>query len=348
MKPLAVSMGDPAGIGLELAARVWAQRSGAPPFFLVGDPDAFERASARIGAPAPKLKIVNDAAQVGDSADALTVLHVALAMEETPGEPDPVNAEATIAAITQGVVATRNGAASALVTLPIAKAVLHTADFGFPGHTEFIAHLTADDPWSHARGPVMMLAGPTLKVALATIHTPLAQVPAALTRERIAHVGRVLGEALKRDYGIASPRIALCGLNPHAGEEGNIGREEIEIIDPAASLLRAEGWQVSDALSADALFHDDARKTYDAVIALYHDQGLIPIKTLHFWDAVNVTLGLPIIRTSPDHGTGFDIAGRGLARADSFRAALQLAWDMAERRTWTVGVPAGETPAVQE
>jgi len=332
MKPLAVSMGDPAGIGLELAARVWAERNGAPPFFLVGDPDAFERASARIGAPKPTLNIVTDPAKLSAPPDQLDVLHVPLAIEETPGEPDPVNAEAIIAAITQGVVATRNGVASALVTLPIAKAVLHSADFGFPGHTEFIAHLTANDPWPHTRGPVMMLAGPSLKVALATIHTPLANVPAALTRERIVHVARVLGEALRRDYGIASPRIAVCGLNPHAGEEGNIGREEIDIIDPAIATLRADGWQISDARSADALFHDDARKTYDAVIALYHDQGLIPVKTLHFWDAVNVTLGLPIIRTSPDHGTGFDIAGRGLARADSFRAALTLAWQMAERR----------------
>lgn len=332
MKPLAVSMGDPAGIGLELAARVWAQRSDTPPFFLVGDPDAFERASARIGAPKPKLNVVDDASKLSTAPDQLDVLHIPLAIEETPGEPDPVNAEATIGAIEQGVAAARTGAASALVTLPIAKAVLHTADFGFPGHTEFIAHLTANDAWPHARGPVMMLAGPTLKVALATIHTPLAKVPAALTRERIAHVGRIVGEALKRDYGIASPRIALCGLNPHAGEEGNIGREEIDIIDPAAATLRAEGWQINDARSADALFHEDARKTYDAVIALYHDQGLIPIKTLHFWDAVNVTLGLPIIRTSPDHGTGFDIAGKGIARADSFRAALTLASQMAERR----------------
>ncbi len=332
MKPLAVSMGDPAGIGLELAARVWAERAGAPPFFLVGDPDAFERASARIGAPAPKLNIVTDAAKLSHGADTLSVLHVPLAIEETPGEPNPVNAEPIITAIEQGVAAVRANAASALVTLPIAKALLHTADFGFPGHTEFIAHLTAADRWPHARGPVMMLAGPSLKVALATIHTPLTQVPALLTRERIIHVGRVVAEALQRDYGIASPRIALCGLNPHAGEEGNIGREEIEIIDPAAATLRAEGWQISNARSADALFHDAARKSYDAVIALYHDQGLIPIKTLHFWDAVNVTLGLPIIRTSPDHGTGFDIAGRSIARADSFRAALTLAAQMAERR----------------
>jgi 4-hydroxythreonine-4-phosphate dehydrogenase len=179
---------------------------------------------------------------------------------------------------------------------------------------------------------VMMLAGASLRVALATIHTPLAQVPGALTREHIVRVGRVLGQSLRRDFAIARPRIALCGLNPHAGEDGHIGLEEIEIINPAAALLRQEGWDVADARSADALFHEDARARYDAALALYHDQGLIPFKTLHFWDGVNVTLGLPIIRTSPDHGTGFDIAGKGVARADSFRAALKLAWEMAKRR----------------
>jgi 4-hydroxythreonine-4-phosphate dehydrogenase len=332
MKPLAVSMGDPAGIGLELAARVWAEREGAPPFFFVGDPDAFERASARLDLPRPKLNLVEDAAKLGNGGDALDILHTPLAMQETPGEPDPVNADATIAAIEQGVTAVRSGAASALVTLPVAKSVLHTVDFGFPGHTEFIAHLTKDDAWPHARGPVMMLAGPTLKVALATIHTPLANVPAALTRERIVQTAQVVGEALKRDFGVAAPRIALCGLNPHAGEDGHIGSEEIDVINPAATQLRAQGWNVSNARSADALFHNEARTTYDAAIALYHDQGLIPIKTLHFWDAVNVTLGLPIIRTSPDHGTGFDIAGEGKARTDSFRAALKMAWEMAQER----------------
>jgi 4-hydroxythreonine-4-phosphate dehydrogenase len=333
MKPLAVSMGDPAGIGLELAARVWAERDAAtPPFFFVGDPDALERASVRLGLAKPKLNVIEDAIALAES-DALNVLHLPLAMEETPGAPDPVNAAATITAIERGVAAVTADAASALVTLPIAKSVLHTADFGFPGHTEFIAHLTKDQAWPHARGPVMMLAGPSLKVALATIHTPLAQVADQLSRERLVHVGEVVGEALQRDFGIAEPRIALCGLNPHAGEEGTIGREEIEIVNPAASLLRAEGWNVSNARSADALFHDEARKRYDAVIALYHDQGLIPIKTLHFWNGVNITLGLPIVRTSPDHGTGFDIAGKGVARVDSFRAALRLAWDMAERRS---------------
>jgi 4-hydroxythreonine-4-phosphate dehydrogenase len=333
MKPLAVSMGDPAGIGLELAARVWAERdANTPPFFFVGDADALERASKRLGLAKPALNIVESVDGVTTEGDRLPVLSAALAMEETPGAPDPVNADATIAAIEKSVTAIRAGAASALVTLPIAKAVLHTADFGFPGHTEFLDHLTQDMPWPQTRGPIMMLAGPSLKVALATIHMPLAQVSKQLTRERVARVGRIVGEALRRDFGIEAPRIALCGLNPHAGENGNIGREEIEVIDPAARELRSEGWQIGDARSADALFHDEARKSCDAVIALYHDQGLIPIKTLHFWDAVNITLGLPIVRTSPDHGTGFDIAGKGVARADSFRAALKLAWDMAQRR----------------
>ena len=328
-------MGDPAGIGLELAARVWAERNGAPDFFLVGDAGAFERTCARLALPKPKLNVVSNAGDVGIESGTLYVLDTPLAMAETPGEPDPVNADATIAAIERGVAAVRTDAASALVTLPIAKAVLHTADFGFPGHTEFIAHLTANDAWPQTRGPVMLLAGATLKVALATIHTPLADVPRFITRERIVHTGRVLHEALQRDYGIAKPRIALCGLNPHAGEDGHIGREEITTINPAAAQLRAEGVDISDARSADALFHEEARKSYDAVLALYHDQGLIPIKTLHFWDGVNVTLGLPIIRTSPDHGTGFDIAGQGKARADSFRTALTMAHAMAERRAST-------------
>jgi 4-hydroxythreonine-4-phosphate dehydrogenase len=326
-------MGDPAGIGLELAAKVWIDRRGAPPFFLAADVGAVERAFARLGAPAPHIFA---SAELGTLAkapdDALAVLHTPLAMDETPSEPDPVNARATVLAIERGVEAVRGGGACALVTLPIAKSVLQRSGFAFPGHTEFIAHLTEADPWPHARGPVMMLAGTSLRVALATIHTPLAQVSAELSRERIVLVGRVVAEALRRDFGIGQPRLALCGLNPHAGEHGHIGREELDVINPAASALRAEGIDIGDAQSADALFHDEARARYDAAIALYHDQGLIPLKTLHFWDAVNVTLGLAIIRTSPDHGTGFDIAGKGIARTDSLRAALALAWAMAQRR----------------
>jgi len=325
-------MGDPAGIGLEVLARVWAERAGAPDFFLVGDAGAFARACERLGLKPPALLVAQSADALAFAPGALTVLETPLAIEETPGAPDPVNASAVIGAIETGVSAVQAGAARSLVTLPIAKAVLHDAAFAFPGHTEFIAHLTEAAPWPHARGPVMMLAGASLKVALVTIHMPLAAAAAAITRERIFHVVRVTGEALQRDFGLPSPRIALCGLNPHAGEHGRIGREEIEIINPAAALLRAEGWDVSDARSADALFHEEARGGYDAAIALYHDQGLIPLKTLHFWDGVNVTLGLPIVRTSPDHGTGFDIAGKSLARADSLRAALAMAAEMAARR----------------
>jgi 4-hydroxythreonine-4-phosphate dehydrogenase len=332
VKPLAVSLGDPAGIGLELTARVWSERRAeAPPFFLVGDSDGLERAAKRAGLPAPKLRVVQSADAVDVSGDALCVLETPLAMEETPGEPDPVNSSAVIAAIEKSVAAVRAGAASAIVTQPIAKSVLYDSGFTFPGHTEFIAHLTKDDAFAGERGPVMLLAGASLKVALATIHTPLTKVAPALNQDSIVRAGRVLAEALQRDFGIAAPRIALCGLNPHAGEHGEIGREEIEIINPAAAELRAQGWDVRDARAADSLFHDEARQSYDAVIAMYHDQGLIPLKTLHFWDAVNATLGLPIVRTSPDHGTGFDIAGEGKARADSFLAALKMADAIARR-----------------
>lgn len=316
--PLAVSMGDPAGIGLELAARVWAERDrAAPPFVFFGDVDALRRAGERIGA----------------DVSGVAAEHAPLAALETPGRTNPVNAPATVGAIEAGVRAVLAGKASALVTLPIAKSVLQSAGFGFPGHTEFIAHLTKDAPWPQTRGPVMMLAGSSLKVALATIHTPLREVPRALTRERVVEVGKIVREALVRDFGVARPRIALCGLNPHAGEAGAMGREEIEFINPAAEMLRGLGVDIGDAQPADSLFHESARARYDAVIAMHHDQGLIPLKTLHFWDAVNVTLGLPIVRTSPDHGTGFDIAGKGLARADSFKSALKLAWEMAERRS---------------
>ena len=206
MKPLAVSAGDPAGIGLELAARVWSERDAAtPPFFLVGDADALLRAAKRATLPAPKLRVVSDAKDIEtDTGDALAVLDTPLAMQETPGEPDPVNADATVAAITRGVDAVKNGAASGLVTLPIAKAVLHSAAFRFPGHTEFLAALTEKDAWPRARGPVMMLAGPSLRVALATIHTPLAHVPRLLSRDLVVQTGRVLGEALKLDFGIAA------------------------------------------------------------------------------------------------------------------------------------------------
>jgi 4-hydroxythreonine-4-phosphate dehydrogenase len=318
MKPIAVSMGDPAGIGLEIAIKAWAARESLrlPQFFLIGDPNAARRAAERAGV----------------SANGLPIDALPLVVEEQPGSPNAQNAHVVIGAIEQGVAAIRNGEASALCTLPIAKASLYGAGFAFPGHTEFLAHLTRDMAWNETRGPVMMLAGPSLRVALVTIHTPLAAVPSALSVERIVHVCRVTGEALKRDFGIASPRLVLTWLNPHAGESGTIGREEIEIINPAAAALRAEGWDISDAQPADTLFHEAARGGYDTALCLYHDQALIPLKTLHFWDSANITLGLPIVRASPDHGTGFAIAGKNQARIESFVAALRAAQTMAARR----------------
>ncbi|MET0181666.1 MAG: 4-hydroxythreonine-4-phosphate dehydrogenase PdxA [Caulobacterales bacterium] len=329
MRPLAVSMGDPAGVGLEIIARI-AARGSHPDFFLIGDADALMRAAARAKIALPAIVRI---ARAEDAANgALCVLDEKLAALETPGAPNGANASAVERAIVRGVEACLSGAASGLVTLPIAKATLYAAGFRFPGHTEFIGELTKHIAWPHARGPVMLLANAALKVALATIHTPLAEVSRRLTAQSIVDTGLVVAEALTRDFGVEKPRIALCGLNPHAGENGALGREEIEIINPAAAQLRALGVNATDAAPADTMFHAEARAGYDAAIAMYHDQALIPSKTLDFWGGVNVTLGLPIIRTSPDHGTALEIAGRGIARDDSVRAALDMAHDMAKRR----------------
>lgn len=326
---LAVSMGDPAGIGLEIAVKTWAARTAqTPPFVLLADIDAVRRAAARA-----RIDIaVTEADATSAFERALPVLHTPLAIAETPGAPSPANAPATIGAIERAVAMVRDGGAAALVTLPIAKATLYAAGFQHPGHTEFLAALCADMPDEGPRGPVMMLATQDLLVALATIHAPLAKAPALLTSELVERTARVVMHALRIDFGIATPRLALAALNPHAGEGGALGREEIEVINPVASRLRSEGYDVTDARPGDTLFHAEARATYDAVVAMYHDQGLIPIKTLDFWGATNVTLGLPIVRTSPDHGTGFDIAGQNKAHTGSFVAALAMAADIAARR----------------
>ena len=248
----------------------------------------------------------------------------------TPGIPDTAFAPSTIESIERAVSHVSDGAAAAIVTNPIAKSVLYAAGFSHPGHTEFLGALTRSLPMSTPRGPVMMLSAAGLHVALATVHIPLASVPTQLTHMRIIEVAQIMDAALKTYFGIQAPRIALAGLNPHAGEDGTIGREEIEIINPAAHTLRGLGLNVTDAQPADTLFHAQARKGYDAVLAMYHDQGLIPVKTLDFHGGVNITLGLPIIRTSPDHGTAFNIAGRGVARPDSLIAALRRAHAMDE------------------
>lgn len=325
--PLALSMGEPAGVGPEIIALAWDQlKAEGAPFVVIGDV-AVMRAQGRPVAP---VLSVSDAATA--FATAIPVLDQPLPAPVTPGAPDVANAGTVADWIEQAVSLVLGGEASGLVTAPIAKAPMYASGFRFPGHTEFIAELTADVPMAGTRGPVMMLTARDLRACLVTIHSPLAEVAELVTTERVCRTARVVNEAMKRDFGIARPRLALAGLNPHAGEGGSIGLEEIEVLLPAVRTLRGEGIDITDPRPADTMFHDEARKTYDAAICLYHDQALIPVKTLDFWGGVNVSLGLPIIRTSPDHGTGFDIAGQGVARPDSLIAALRIAAQMAEAR----------------
>jgi 4-hydroxythreonine-4-phosphate dehydrogenase len=323
--PLVLTQGEPAGVGPEIIARAWRALPDAAPFAVIGDPEL-------LAAHAPVRVISRPDEAAGVYGEALPVLALPLAAPATPGRPDPLNAPQTTGCIERAVALTLAGEASGVVTAPIAKAPLYAAGFRFPGHTEFIAELTAGAPWAGTRGPVMMLAAKDLRACLVTIHVALDQVAQLVTADRVARTARVAHEALRRDFGIARPRLALAGLNPHAGEGGSIGLQEVEVLRPAAQMLRDEGIDITDPLPADTLFHDEARRGYDAAICLYHDQALIPVKTLDFWGGVNVTLGLPIVRASPDHGTGFDIAGRGVARADSLIAAIRVAQEMVERR----------------
>jgi len=325
--PLALSMGEPAGVGPEIIAKAWAALKGEGPVFAVIGDAALLRSQ---GQPVESVLSLADAAAVFGRA--IPVLDNPLPALVTPGRPEASNAGAVADWIEQAVNLALSGEASGVVTAPIAKAPLYAAGFRFPGHTEFIAELTADVPFVGTRGPVMMLTAKDLRACLVTIHAPLAEVPELVTADRVCRTARVVHEAMKRDFGIPAPRLALAALNPHAGESGSIGLEEIAVLIPAAAALRAEGIAITDPRPADTLFHDAARATYDAVLCLYHDQALIPVKTLDFWGGVNTTLGLPVIRTSPDHGTGFDIAGKGMARADSLIAAIRLAGTMAVAR----------------
>ena len=325
--PLALTMGEPAGVGPEIIAAAWrALTDGLQPFAVVGDA-ALMRAQ---GVPVHAITAPSEAAEA--FARAVPVLDSPLPAPVTPGRPDPANAGAVADWIEQAVNLALAGEVAGLVTAPIAKAPLYAAGFRFPGHTEFIAELTAEAPFAGVRGPVMMLTARDLRACLVTIHAPLAEVPELVTAERVRRAARVVHEAMRRAFGIARPRLALAGLNPHAGESGALGLEEIEVLAPAAAALRQEGIAITDPQPADTLFHDEARGGYDAVLCLYHDQALIPVKTLDFWGGVNATLGLPVVRTSPDHGTGFDIAGQGVARADSLIAAVKLAGEMAAAR----------------
>ncbi|MDB5477399.1 MAG: pdxA [Phenylobacterium sp.] len=329
--PLALTLGDPAGIGPEIIVKAWtALRGEGPAFVVVGDHDALASAS---GAGASILRRVASAEEApGLFAEALPILDLPLRAPVIAGQPSPAAAPAIIQWIETAVGLALSGAVSGVVTAPIAKAPLYAAGFKFPGHTEFLGELTAAATYDGARGPIMMLIAGDLRAALVTVHEPLAEVPAKLSIERIVEAGLVTAQALKRDFGVAAPRLAVAGLNPHAGESGAIGREEIEMVGPAVAVLRDLGVDARGPYPADTLFPAEMRARYDAALCLYHDQALIPVKMLDFWGGVNVTLGLPIVRTSPDHGTGFDIAGRGLARPDSLIAALRLARQIAETR----------------
>ncbi|MDB5641016.1 MAG: 4-hydroxythreonine-4-phosphate dehydrogenase PdxA [Hyphomicrobiales bacterium] len=327
--PLALSQGDPSGIGPEVALKAWmSRRDDTRPFFVLGDPDLFERTAQALSLSVPVARVTP--AQANDAfATALPVLPIGT-VRGVPGRPDAADAPVTIAAIEQAVALVQAGEAAAVVTNPISKDVLYGAGFRHPGHTEFLGELAE----RHSGGkvlPVMMLWSPALAVVPVTIHVSLARAIAELTTELIVETGRIVAADMRAKFRVASPRLAVAGLNPHAGENGAMGREDIEIVAPAVARLRAEGIDARGPLPPDTLFHATARTTYDAVLCMYHDQALIPIKTLAFDSAVNLTLGLPFIRTSPDHGTAFDIAGQGVAHAASLIAALDLAALLADR-----------------
>lgn len=318
--PVALTCGEPSGIGPEIAAAAWGALRGDLPFFLIGDP-------AHLPGDTPHVVIDTPAEAMAACAQALPVLRHDFAGVRSPGTPNPAQAQGVIDVIARGVGLVQAGEATALCTAPIHKQALQEgAGFAYPGHTEYLAHLAG------IGRVVMMLASDALRVVPATIHIPLKDVPQALTADLLEQTIRITHAALIRDFGIAAPRLAVAGLNPHAGEGGRMGREEIEVIAPVLERLRGEGLDLRGPLSGDTMFHAAARAGYDAAIAMYHDQALIPIKTLDFDRGVNVTLGLPFIRTSPDHGTALDIAGQGVANPTSLIEALRMAQAMGRAR----------------
>ena len=331
--PLALTLGEPAGIGPELTLIAWAQRQtlGVPPFLTVGDPGLLTTRARLLKLDVPIIECDVRGAVVA-FARALPVLSTGVKATATPGKPDATSAAAALAAIDRAVALVRSGDAAAVVTNPIAKSILAEAGFAYPGHTEYLAHLCAE-PGHKPPLPVMLIWSKALSVVPVTIHMPLADVPRSLSSDLIVETGRIVARELVRRFGIARPRLAVCGLNPHAGEAGHLGREDAEIIAPAIKALQREGIAASGPHPADTLFHAAARTGYDVVLGMYHDQVLAPAKALAFDSAVNVTLGLPFVRTSPDHGTAFDIAGTGRANPASLVAALKLARRLAAAET---------------
>lgn len=325
IRPLAISMGDPAGIGPEIIAKAWAARheAGLPPFVAVGDARAIERVWD-----GPWVRVADMAGAVARFDEGLPILSVDDAGEIRPGRPDVEGARCALHALELAVGLVRSEAAGALVTGPVGKAQLYDIGFNYPGQTEFVAERCG----VAGANAVMMLAGPSLRVVPITTHVPLAAVSDLLSIELIVAKGRATARGLWKNFGIANPRLAFAGLNPHAGESGAIGREEIDLIEPAIAQLRADGIDATGPFAADTLFHARARTAYDAALCCYHDQALVPIKTLHFDEGVNITLGLPIVRTSPDHGTAFGIAGQDRAHPGAMIAAIAMAGDAARRR----------------
>ncbi len=331
---LALSGGDPAGIGLDIAVSAWLARTTAavPPFVIFADAAALEARARLLGAAIPMVRIQSAAQGHPHFASALPVIDIPAAGPVLAGRPDQGNGASVIAAIEAATASVARGEAAALVTNPIAKHVLYGAGFAHPGHTEFLAELAERHFPGRSYRSVMLLAADELRVVPLTVHVALKAVPGLVTHAGIIETARILDTALRIDFGFPRPRIAVAGLNPHAGENGTMGREDVEILAPAIAQLQGEGLLVNGPHSADTLFHAQAREGYDAVIAMYHDQALIPLKTLAFDRGVNITLGLPFVRTSPDHGTAFDIAGSGRASATSLIEALRCAARMAACR----------------
>jgi 4-hydroxythreonine-4-phosphate dehydrogenase len=325
VQPLALTLGEPAGIGPDLAVAVWRRRAelDLPRFYLIADPDFIRRRAERLNLEVP-IATVTPAAAAAAFPSALPVVDLDVAVSAEPGRPDRSSAPAAIASLRRAVADVLSGAAAAVVTSPVAKNVLYSWGFAEPGQTEFLATLAQETTGKWQR-PVMMLWSPELAVVPVTIHLPLREIFAHLSTELVIETGRIVARDLAGRFRIPRPRLAVAGLNPHAGEEGTLGEEDRAIVAPAVTRLKADGIDVRGPLPADSLFHQRARASYDAALCMYHDQALIPIKTLAFDHAVNVTLGLPFVRTSPDHGTAFDIAGTGTADATSLVAALRLA-----------------------
>ena len=325
VQPLALTLGEPAGIGPDLALSVWRQRKelGIPAFYVIGDPGFLARRAILLGIDVP-IATVTPRAAAATFASALPVVTVDVDVSAEPGRPDRSSAPAAVASIRRAVADVMAGEATAVVTNPVAKNVLYSWGFAEPGHTEFLARLVQEATGKVLR-PVMMLWSPELAVVPVTIHLPLKEIFEQLSTDLIVETGRIVAHDLLARFDLPQPRLAIAGLNPHAGEEGTLGEEDRNIVAPAVTRLKSEGIDARGPLPADSMFHEQARATYDAALCMYHDQALIPIKTLAFDHAVNVTLGLPFVRTSPDHGTAFDIAGTGRADPASLIAALRLA-----------------------